>query len=559
MTSSPESEPVDWKDITPDSLIDAVAHVRECFEEQEFGLGFVTQQRCYKELHSVSGMAGASTIFKSYLDFFEEGLKGAIRKGFDDLFEIGLANERLINQRPIDWAKTHFELLITGKEHKIRQWIKTVCDQQEMSKTTTPEEMEEFIHWHSWRAPFLIVMQPSGNMPFDSTNAWSRATEEDTEKFLHGLSKRFFQGLDFHLDDVAGEAHVKLAKQGRQSRLPPPQKQPGKPTNGKEVESGPPADAPAAFISYSWDSEAHKQWVFDLATQLRSEGGVRIILDRWHLPVGGDRTVFMEKSIATSTFVILICTPSYAAKANDRLGGAGYEAMIITGELAENLHQRKFIPVLRDGDWQTSLPTWIKTRFGIDLKGDPYSDVEYEKLLRAIHSETLSPPAVGPKPTFENSSGRPLSKVSATRHSDLRIYPYEKSCFTLVTSLDRSQLMGMHVNLDLAIENRGNKGSTIVRYDIYVREADKTFENIRPNLSLLDIRGRFCVRNIGNETRITTDGLIRIQPDTTTIRGFLPFFPLAAPIRVDGTLHCRLTMTDTDGNSVSQEFELHEV
>jgi hypothetical protein len=137
---------------------------------------------------------------------------------------------------------------------------------------------------------------------------------------------------------------------------------------------------------------------------------------------------------------------------------ARYEAMIITGELAENLHQRKFIPVLRDGDWQTSLPTWIKTRIGIDLMGDPYSDAEYESLLRAIHSETLNPPAVGPRPTFENSSGPPLSKVSAIRHSDLRIYPYEKSCFTLVTSLDRSQLMGMHVNLDLAVENRGNKG-----------------------------------------------------------------------------------------------------
>jgi len=42
-------------------------------------------------------------------------------------------------------------------------------------------------------------------------------------------------------------------------------------------------------------------------------------------------------------------------------------------------------------------------------------------------------------------------------------------------------------------------------------------------------------------------------------RGFLPFFPLEAPTLVTGPVHCRLTVTDTNENSTSQEFELREV
>ncbi len=150
--------------------------------------------------------------------------------------------------------------------------------------------------------------------------------------------------------------------------------------------------------------------------------------------------------------------------------------------------------------------------------------------------------------------------VPPNRKAELRIHAFEQSCFTLVTnSQNRGQLVGMHVTLDMALENLGNKGTTIQRYDLYIRESDKTYQNIRPNLGLIDIQGRHCVRNIGNEPKITTDGLIRVQAETMSPRGFLPFFPLDAPILTTGPVHCRLTVTDTGGNSMSQDFELREV
>jgi hypothetical protein len=37
---------------------------------------------------------------------------------------------------------------------------------------------------------------------------------------------------------------------------------------------------PKCFISYSWDSDLHKDWVRELATQLETNG-VEVFLDQW--------------------------------------------------------------------------------------------------------------------------------------------------------------------------------------------------------------------------------------------------------------------------------------
>jgi hypothetical protein len=124
---------------------------------------------------------------------------------------------------------------------------------------------------------------------------------------------------------------------------------------------------PTAFISYSWESDAHKAWVRQLAEKLRSQG-VKVILDQWELTPGGDRAHFMESNIVASDFVIIICTPTYAIKGNKRDGGVGYEAMIITSQLARRILQDKFIPVLRSGNFDDSaVPVWLQSKIGVDF------------------------------------------------------------------------------------------------------------------------------------------------------------------------------------------------
>lgn len=155
-----------------------------------------------------------------------------------------------------------------------------------------------------------------------------------------------------------------------------------------------------------------------------------------------------------------------------------------------------------------------------------------------------------------------LAREKESRELDfcLRIHSYEKSCFTVITdSNNRSQNKGIHVNLDLAIENCGKKGLAIDKYELLITETNQLCEEIKPNLSFIWLQGRYCVRDITSEPKITTDGLIRVPAGSISLRGFLPFYPLQTPPRIDGKLHCRLTVHTTDKQTASQLFELSEV
>src|SRR5271165_5715856 len=107
---------------------------------------------------------------------------------------------------------------------------------------------------------------------------------------------------------------------------------------------------PTVFISYSWDDEAHKEWVRQLATKLRADG-VDARLDHWHAVPGDQLPHFMEREIRENDFVIIVCTPNYRRKSNNRTGGVGYEGDIITGEVFTKQNPLKFIHVLANGTW----------------------------------------------------------------------------------------------------------------------------------------------------------------------------------------------------------------
>jgi hypothetical protein len=159
---------------------------------------------------------------------------------------------------------------------------------------------------------------------------------------------------------------------------------------------------PQAFLSYAWESDSHARWVRDLAERLQGRSGVRVILDQWDLVPGSEQPCFMEQGIEYSDFVIVVCTPTYAEKANNREGGVGYETRVITGEFAKRkkIESRKFIPVLRNGEWESSLPTYLSGTHGVDLRNDPFLETQYEQLIRALHSEPIKPPPIGPRPQF---------------------------------------------------------------------------------------------------------------------------------------------------------------
>ena len=143
-------------------------------------------------------------------------------------------------------------------------------------------------------------------------------------------------------------------------------------------------------ISYSWESQEHKAWVARLASALRTVG-LKVKLDQSDLRPGSDLTAYMESAIRESDYVLLICTPDFAGRADGRLGGVGYEQAVVTGEMLSGVSKDgKFIPILR-GDPQASVPSFLRNRVWADFREDADFDRALKELLSALHHNTVEP------------------------------------------------------------------------------------------------------------------------------------------------------------------------
>lgn len=167
---------------------------------------------------------------------------------------------------------------------------------------------------------------------------------------------------------------------------------------------------PKVFISYSWDDDNHRGWVQEFATRLRSDG-IETILDRWHAVPGDQLPVFMERAVRESDFVLCVCTPKFRKKSDQREGGVGYEGDIMTGDVFLSRNQRKFIPVLRTGEWEESAPSWLRGKYYIDLRGDPYSANNYADLLKTLFDERESAPPIGQTPSSASAAVKDTSAL----------------------------------------------------------------------------------------------------------------------------------------------------
>ncbi len=122
------------------------------------------------------------------------------------------------------------------------------------------------------------------------------------------------------------------------------------------------------FFSYSHDDEDHKAWVKAAAQDLASRG-MEPILDQDDLGPGRDILQFAEAAVESSSFVLMVCTPNYAFKANNRTHGVGWEVSVITSEIFAGA-TGKFIALLRRGSAETSIPKFMKTKLYVDVRSD---------------------------------------------------------------------------------------------------------------------------------------------------------------------------------------------
>lgn len=150
-----------------------------------------------------------------------------------------------------------------------------------------------------------------------------------------------------------------------------------------------PSVIPKVFISYSWDDDAHKEWVKHLADDLIASGRIQIIFDQKDLKLGDPLPQFMEQSIENCDYVLFICTPKYKNRADQRTGGVGYEDTIITGDIFSRSNHRKYIPVLARGSWADSTPVWARGKLGVDMSTPPKYALELSTLVSNLSKTSL--------------------------------------------------------------------------------------------------------------------------------------------------------------------------
>lgn len=136
-------------------------------------------------------------------------------------------------------------------------------------------------------------------------------------------------------------------------------------SNGKE--------RPKVFISYAWGKkEEYKPWVKKLADGLENE--IAVILDQNELGFGSHLTRFMTNGIEDSDRILVILTPLYKEKSRALKGGTAFEEAIISTELLGDIDGRKIIPILKEGDKNSSAP--------LSLKGLIYCDMTDNNLFQ---------------------------------------------------------------------------------------------------------------------------------------------------------------------------------
>ncbi len=168
---------------------------------------------------------------------------------------------------------------------------------------------------------------------------------------------------------------------------------------------------PRVFISYSHDSEDHREAVLQLAQQLRG-WGVDVHLDRFVTAPEAGWPRWMMTEVDAADFVLLVCTPTYRRRfeGHEAAGtgkGATFEGLLAIQHLYDsNTRNNKFIPVVFAGVAETDIPLLLRPYTRYTLPGQleglyRHISGQPEVIAAPLGPRKILPPrgADGPSPT----------------------------------------------------------------------------------------------------------------------------------------------------------------
>ena len=138
------------------------------------------------------------------------------------------------------------------------------------------------------------------------------------------------------------------------------------------------------FISYSWEGDEHFAWVDSLANDLNKKA--EVILDREELGPDSSKTAFL-KEIQDANKVICIMTPTYKNKVEKGDGVLGGEEYPIIKDEIKNRKDisGKYIPILREGEPEQSIPVELSDPIFVDFRKDEEYNMKLKELLEVLN------------------------------------------------------------------------------------------------------------------------------------------------------------------------------
>ncbi|RWA70018.1 TIR domain-containing protein [Mesorhizobium sp.] len=139
-----------------------------------------------------------------------------------------------------------------------------------------------------------------------------------------------------------------------------------------------------AFISHTSSDETAAEWVKQLALFLM-DNGIQARLDRFHLRRGMDLPQWMCNELALANKVIVVCDKAYKQKAEGRIGGVGWETMIIQGDMASlPPDSTKYQVIVREEDLSAGLPAYLRAKYAFHARPSASPLVVQEELLKEL-------------------------------------------------------------------------------------------------------------------------------------------------------------------------------
>jgi hypothetical protein len=144
-------------------------------------------------------------------------------------------------------------------------------------------------------------------------------------------------------------------------------------------------------------------------------------------------------------------------------GGVGYERLIVTAELVQNIDTKKFIPLVRNNGLTVKVPNFLGPRLYIDFSNDAEYTAKLEELLRALLGApgAVKPP-LGPNP-FSGaapaaSTGRTAGPTGVTPSGQLLLDDawFGKEAEVATAGIAKVKLSG-HMELRFSLHAEINK------------------------------------------------------------------------------------------------------